>query len=362
MVRNRWAEHLLNPDAGPQSCHMRKGVRVIALWAPFWALWAMVSLAYPGETLTSASAGATAAIGAAALLGFGAWRFTGIYHWPSPEELGLKFYGIQLAMASGFSLVWLLAIAGTEAIGQHKELVHVVRDWWRVLAWYFVLGIAIYGLVAGISYAVRTRHRLGEQERLAAEARLAALRNQLNPHFLFNALHSLSVLVRRDQAAAEAAIEQLGDMLRYTLAETEGDEVPLTEEWRFTKTYLALEQIRFGTRLAVEARLNRDTLSCLVPSFTLQVLAENAVRHGIGPLSAGGIVRFQSRLEDGSLVVQVSDTGAGVSNAEVAQRGHGLKLLRERLAALYREQGTLHTDSVPGQGFTAWVRLPVKHE
>ena len=341
---------------------MRKWIRVIGLWAPFWTLWAVFSLVYPGETLTSAAVGATVAIGAAGLLGLGAWWFTGIYHWPPPEELGLKFYGTQLAMASGFSLVWLLAIAGAEGITQHKQLVHVVRDWWRVLAWYFVLGVAIYGLVAGISYAVRTRNRLREQERLAAEARLAALRNQLNPHFLFNALHSLSVLVRRDQAAAEVAIEQLGDMLRYTLAETDGDEVPLSEEWRFTKTYLALEQIRFGTRLAVEAQLNPDTLSCLIPSFTLQVLAENAVRHGIGPLAAGGVVRFQSHLENASLVLQVSDTGAGVSNAEAVQQGHGLKLLRERLATLYQEQGTLQTDSIPGQGFTAWVRLPVKHE
>src|SRR5439155_475245 len=84
-------------------------------------------------------------------------------------------------------------------------------------------------------------------------ARLAALRSQLNPHFLFNALHSLAVLVRNDPAAAQVAIEQLGELLRYTLAETDADEVPLSEEWRFTKTYLDLEQIRFGPRRAVIA-------------------------------------------------------------------------------------------------------------
>lgn len=333
---------------------------MIGLWAPLWALWAVFSLVYPGETLTSAARGATAAIGAAALLGFGAWWFTGAYPWPPPEKLGFKFYGIQGAMGSAFSLLWLFALLGSDAIRQHKDLITVVRDWSRILGWYFVLGIAIYGLVTGVSYTVRTRARLLEQERLAAEARLATLRNQLNPHFLFNALHSLSALVRRDPGAAQAAIEQLADMLRYTLAETGTDEVPLVEEWRFTKTYLALEQIRFGARLGVDEQLREDTLSCLVPSFTLQILAENAVRHGIGRLVSGGVVRFRSHLENGSLILEVSDTGAGMSSGEQAEQGHGLKALRERLATLYRERGTLHTESIPGQGFTALVRLPVK--
>ncbi len=340
---------------------MRKWIRVIALWAPLWALWAVFSLFYPGETLTSAARGATAAIGAAALLGFGAWWFTGIYPWPPPEQLGLKFYGAQLAMGSAFSIAWLVALLGSDALRQHKDMIAVVHDWSRVLGWYFVLGLSIYGVVTGVSYTLRTRGRLQEQERLAAEARLAALRNQLNPHFLFNALHSLSALVRTDQAAAQLAIEQLGDMLRFTLAETAADEVPLSEEWRFTRTYLALEQIRFGERLGVEERLSKDTLSCLVPSFTLQVLAENAVRHGIGRLPGGGVVRVGSQLQNGNLILEVRDTGAGMEHGK-AQQGHGLALLRERLATLYREHGTLETDSAPGQGFRAVVRLPVRHQ
>ena len=336
---------------------MRSSLRLVLAWAPLWGLWFLIAISSPGQSLAHAALDATLSIGTAALLGIAVWRLTGVYVWP--EHLQFGFFGIQLLAGSLFTVLWMLPMFGAEALRRHVGLLEIVRVP-RVLA-SFAIGLWMYGLVTGVCYAVRTRGRLREQERLAAEARLAALRNQLNPHFLFNALHSLNVLVRTDPAAAQVAIEQLGELLRYTLAETEQDEVQLSEEWRFTKTYLDLEQVRFGARLSVSDQLDPSTLSCLVPSFTLQILAENAVRHGIGPVASGGVVKIRSAVRDTSLTLEVSDTGAGASDAS-ARRGRGLRLLRERLTGLYGDAATLVTRTVLDQGFTATVTLPVRRE
>ena len=334
---------------------MRSSLRVVLAWVPLWGLWFLINMSSPGQSLAGAALDATRSIGTAALLGVAVWWLTGVYDWP--EHLQFKFFGVHLLAGSLFTVLWMLPMFGAEALRRHVSLLETVRLP-RVLA-SFAIGLWIYGLVTGVCYAVRTRGRLREQERLAAEARLAALRNQLNPHFLFNALHSLNVLVRTDPAAAQVAIEQLGELLRYTLAETDADVVPLSEEWRFTKTYLDLEQIRFGARLSVQDELAPDTISCLVPSFTLQILVENAVRHGIAPLAAGGAVKVRSFIQGPCLTLEVSDTGAGTgSDGAAPLRGRGLRLLRERLAGLYGEQGTLVTRSTPNQGFSATVTLP----
>ena len=333
--------------------------RFILAWAPLWGLWFLIAMSYPGATLVAAARDSTVSIGTAALLGAAVWRITGIYAWP--EHLHARFYTTHLLVGSLYAVLWMLPTLGIEALRRHVSLLELAGST-HVLA-SFAIGLWIYGLVTGVAYAVRTRGRLRVQEQLAAEARLAALRRQLNPHFLFNALHSLAVLVRNDPAAAQSAIEQLGELLRYTLAETDGDEVPLAEEWRFTKTYLDLEQIRFGSRLSVSDQVAPDTLSHLVPTFTLQILVENAVRHGIGPLAAGGVVSIRSCVEDGSLTLQVSDTGAGARvDSAVEGRGRGLRLLRERLTGLYGSRARLVTRTVPEQGFTATVTLPARHD
>ena len=347
------------------SRHTPAWLRIALAWSPFWGLWLLFLRSYGNVPIGTAAVSATIAIGAAALLGVGAWWFTGAYLWP--DLLRFRFYAVHLLAGSIFATSWVFVVYAAEAVQRDASLISLLIGS-RILGWQLVTGLWIYGLVTGVSYAVRTRERLREQERLAAqaeamalEARLSALRSQLNPHFLFNALHSLSVLVPRDPAAAQRAIDQLGDLLRRILVDDGEDEVRLSEEWRFTRTYLDLEQIRFGSRLTVHEDLAPDTMFRLVPCFALQTLVENAVRHGIGTSSKGGIVSVRSRLEAGVLRLEVSNTASGtIATTAPDGRRHGLDLLRERLEGLYSRAGGLTIQAIPGGGMTATVAIPAR--
>ena len=175
----------------------------------------------------------------------------------------------------------------------------------------------LYGLVAGVCYAARANQRVRAEALLAARAeaaasraQLQALRAQLNPHFLFNALHSVGALVREDPARAEEAVERLGDMLRYAIGDGAEEEVPLSEEWAFTESYLALESLRYGKRLRIEKHVSPEALSCMVPAFVLQPLVENAVRHGIARRLGGGSLVVHAKVTGEDLALEVRDDGA----------------------------------------------------
>ena len=165
--------------------------------------------------------------------------------------------------------------------------------------------------------AIRANHLARTQAAAAAEARLlaqqaqlVALRAQINPHFLFNALHSVGALVASDPTRADMALERLGDLLRYTLG-TE-DEVLFAEEWKFTQDYLAFEQLRLGDRLRLHVSVDPSALSTMVPPLILQPLVENAVRHGIAARTEGGAIDLTARVEDSRLVLCVRDDGQTV--------------------------------------------------
>lgn len=191
-----------------------------------------------------------------------------------------------------------------------------------------------------------------------SEVRLRVLRNQLQPHFLFNTLNSISALMHLDLAEAEHKLTLLADLLRLALVERSGNEVLLRDEVDFVSRYLEIEKTRFPQRLAVVWETAPNTLDALVPHLVLQPLAENAVRHGIAPRSRRGTVRIRSWREDDTLHLEVCDDGVGPTSRSSPREGVGLSNTRARLYHLYGEGGQLRLGEAEGGGFVASVTLP----
>jgi sensor histidine kinase YesM len=192
-------------------------------------------------------------------------------------------------------------------------------------------------------------------------AELSALRGQLNPHFLFNTLHTLTALVRRDPQTAEHALEQFGGMLRYVLdvKRSAREDVTLADEMHFVRNYLALEQLRLGDRLRVVEHLDADALDCVLPSLTLQPLVENAIKYGIAPRARGGTLELSASVDDESLTLEVRDDGPGAASDVIDSAGGvGLRAVRQRLETRYDGHASLSIATAPGEGFSARVSLP----
>jgi signal transduction histidine kinase len=235
-------------------------------------------------------------------------------------------------------------------------------------SWPLIFGVLVYGMHAAVYHTVRVFAALREQEIAAAEAEalwakaeMAALRAQLDPHFLFNSLHSITALVRDDPRSAEEALLQFSGLLRRVLAvnrETT-DEVSLAEEMAFVDDYLAIEGLRLGERLRITRDLSPEALACRLPVFSLQPLVENAIRHAIAPRREGGHVRIRGTVVGGRLELSVADDGPGADPAAVAQaKGVGLPVIRRRLQARYGDHAAIAIDTAPGRGFRALLTLP----
>src|SRR6185295_2415063 len=177
--------------------------------------------------------------------------------------------------------------------------------------------VLVYATVCAAANAVEQARRAARAEVLSAEARLAALRARLNPHFILNLLHTLMGLVGRDPASAQAALEQLGDVLRYALrVQSQGlDEVRLREEWEFVERYLALERLRLGDRLRTRLEVEESLLDAVVPVFSLQPLVENAVRHAIAPRASGGSIDVRAARHGDTVLLTVEDDGTPSGDA-----------------------------------------------
>ncbi len=241
-------------------------------------------------------------------------------------------------------------------------------DW---LSWIFItlpFGTGVYLCMVGIEHATRyfieVRDREVQVARLSEQlssARFAALQAQLNPHFLFNTLNTIAVLVRdNDQRGAVRIVEHLSEMLRRTLSRHRANEVTLGEELELVRQYVAIEQARFSDRLRPEFNIPDSLLTAAVPSFALQHLVENAIRHGIARApDAGLLIITATRVED-FLELTVVDDGAGIDpNAEIPS-AHGIENTRERLRALYGDSASLEVARREEGGTIATLRVPYR--
>ncbi len=207
----------------------------------------------------------------------------------------------------------------------------------------------------------RAEKQLEAQRVSLTEARLAALTNQINPHFLFNTLNSVSTLIRIDPERARSMIYKLSNILRRLLRNTENLS-PLREEISFIDDYLAIEMVRFGEKLRFRKEVDPNTLDRLVPSMLLQPIIENSIRHGLASKVEGGMVRLRTWLEDKRLYILVEDDGVGIPESKLTnifeQQGIGVSNVNERLRVLFGPGYRMAVDSKPGQGTQTLIEIP----
>jgi len=343
----------------------RSVLTYIAAWTPLILLYTVIIGNTPNLPVASAVASAVRAVALFALLGVGVVAIGRRWEWPARPTASL--FAAHVALALAYAGLWDLAIVldiagGTHALG---DVVAQVRPW---IFWQSLISMMLYAALIGLTWARRaTERRLDETVRaeqadmLRVRAELDALRGKLDPHFLFNTLHSVSVLVQRDPAAAQGALEQLASLLRYVLDSKRGarDDVRLEEELAFVDSYLALESLRLGSRLRVTRDIAPGALQVNVPSFALQPLVENAIKHAIAPRAAGGTLGLTGRVDGSVLVLEVRDDGPGTREAAASKgTGIGIETLRRRLRARYGARATLDVDGSAGHGFVVTMRLP----
>src|ERR1043166_1851242 len=277
----------------------------------------------------------------------------------------------RAALHLGASLVFCAAWAGAgtvlKLLMQPEELPNGPGLYF--VSWLFItlpFGVAVYLAVVGIEHAVRYFAEAREREiQLAklseqlSDARFAALQAQLNPHFLFNTLNTITVLVRdNDREGAVNIVEHLSELLRRTLSRHQATEVTLGEELDLVRQYVAIEQARFSDRLRPEFRIPDALLTAVVPSFALQHLVENAIRHGIAKDSDARLLLVTAARGGDVLEITVINDGVSIDPAAPIPPGHGIDNTRERLRALYGDNTSLEIVPRAEGGTIATLRVP----
>lgn len=285
---------------------------------------------------------------------------------PLPAPQVLRNVSIHLIAGSAVAVAHsqldalLSALYGFLATGD-ANLSFLAR---KILVYGFHLNLVIYLVIAGVAMYLGRLRNLREREQQAArlrtqlsEARLTALRAQIRPHFLFNALHTVGALIEGDRAASRRVLRQLGDLLRASLSIDGDHQIPLRREIALCRDYLEIEKARFGDRLSVSIDLDKGAADCAIPTLLLQPLVENAVRHGIERLTAPGTVRVVVRRNGERVEVTVKDTGPGPAGT-LHGTGIGLASVRERLQEHYGDDHSCEIES--SSGFSVKLNIPYR--
>jgi two-component system LytT family sensor kinase len=277
---------------------------------------------------------------------------------------GLTPYGTWDAQSQG----WVSAIWSRQAhafriqwhVFEDMFLRNVVDD---ITSTYLPILLVAHAVVYYRSFRERELHGV-ELEGQLAKAHLQALKTQLQPHFLFNTLHSISALMLIDVPAADKMMTRLSDLLRMSLENEETQVTTLNRELEFVRAYLEIEKVRFEDRLTIIFDIAPETLDALVPHLLLQPLAENAVRHGIAKRLAQGEIRISSSHEKHQLCLAVRDNGPGLEAPESGslRKGLGLGATRERLRTLYGDEQNLEIRNFAGEGVEISIRIPFRGE
>lgn len=276
------------------------------------------------------------------------------------------------------SLVLQIGAGGLAAMGYAQVMEWLAAHWLRVLstpqlsleatwAMRFQFGLFSAGFILACSHAQNAFRQMREREVTAArlegelaKAQLHALKAQLQPHFLFNTLHAVTVLIRRDAEAATRMLMQLSDLLRLVLSDGDRQEVTLAHELRFTQLYLEIERTRFRDRLRVSWDVEPGIERAAVPTLVLQPLVENALRHGIEPRATGGSVSIAAARSGEVLTLSVTDDGVGQRPRTTPRPGVGLAATQGRLARLYGGAYRLSIEDRPGGGTQVLLAIPYR--
>jgi signal transduction histidine kinase len=341
-------------------------------WPLVFGFWTLLGLSFASQFyISTAKAGLEVSWGQAVNYALGDWYVFALLSLPVMQlarrfrlEAGgwARSLPIHLFASVLFSFGYMVLRA---CVGQWQSQAAFADVFKPLLVktWHF--NLLIYWVIVAVTHAFdyyrkyRERElRALELEKRLAQAKLQALQMQLNPHFLFNTLHSISSLMHKDVEAADKMITRLSDLLRAALEGAETQEVSLREELNLLQLYLAIEQIRFGSRLKVKMDVASDTLEAQVPNLILQPLVENAIRHGIEPRAKPGLIELQARRLEDALTLVVADDGAGLKENGTIHEGIGLSNTRARLRELYG--ASQRCDLVRGEqgGVRVEIKIP----